>query len=324
VKRGTITGPPIAPGEKGFLTIPSPSELNAEVFYLTAFDWKGDTVCTWSWRLMSDKPFATYYSPHMPPPSSITTKENDQFLSVVCDGIAYDFDKSTGFLQKVVKGKKIISFHDGPALARSKMLLKEFRSYKQGFDYFVEPIYYGDSLKVKWTFHSVGLPKLEYSFLPKDTSDFFGITFNYPEEKITGVKYLGRGPYHVWKNRMKGQQLGVWQKAYNNTVTGESWNYPEFKGYYAEVYWMQLQTKEGNFLVLGGGGYLQLLKTEKPKAAGNDYTSPPFPEGNIGFMHAIPAIGTKFQAPELLGPQSQKNVWPKDARISGSLLFDFR
>ncbi len=54
-----------------------------------------------------------------------------------------------------------------------------------------------------------------------------GITFQYPEEKITGMKWLGRGPYRVWKNRLKGMQFGVWEKAYNNTVTGESWNYPE-------------------------------------------------------------------------------------------------
>jgi hypothetical protein len=43
-------------------------------------------------------------------------------------------------------------------------------------------------------------------------ADFLGITFNYPEEKIKGMKWMGRGPYRVWKNRLKGQQFGVWQK----------------------------------------------------------------------------------------------------------------
>jgi hypothetical protein len=87
---------------------------------------------------------------------------------------------------------------------------------------------------------------------------------------------------------------------------------------------MQLQTKEGNFFVMNDGDYLQLLKPEKPKAATNSNTSPPFPEGNIGFMDAIPAIGTKFQAPELLGPQSQKNMQMNYTPISGCLYFDFR
>lgn len=40
--------------------------------------------------------------------------------------------------------------------------------------------------------------------------------------------------------------------------------------------------------------FLQMLKPEKSRAASNDNTSPPFPQGNIGFMHSISAIGTKF------------------------------
>ncbi len=31
------------------------------------------------------------------------------------------------------------------------------------------------------------------------------------------------------------------------------------------------------------------------------------PETGIAFLHGIPAIGTKFQKPEALGPESQKN-----------------
>lgn len=125
---------------------------------------------------------------------------------------------------------------------------------------------------------------------------------------------------------MKGQQLGVWQKAYNNTITGDNWIYPEFKGYFSELYWMQLQSTEGNFMVHTEQPtvYLQLLKPEKPKAAGNNNTSPPFPEGNIGFMHAIPAIGTKFNRPEVMGPQSQKNVRQGSLPLTGALYFDFR
>ena len=48
---------------------------------------------------------------------------------------------------------------------------------------------------------------------------------------------MGDGPYRVWKNRMKGTQFGIWTKEYNNTETGESpWIYPEFKGYYSNLY----------------------------------------------------------------------------------------
>ena len=58
-----------------------------------------------------------------------------------------------------------------------------------------------------------------------------------PESEIKGVEYLGNGPYRVWKNRLKGNQFGVWNKTYNNTETGEApWIYPEFKGYHSNFY----------------------------------------------------------------------------------------
>lgn len=55
----------------------------------------------------------------------------------------------------------------------------------------------------------------------------------------------------------------------------------------------------------------------------NNNVEPPFPEGSIGFLDAISAIGTKFQAAKALGPQSQKNL-PLSAPIKGTLWFDFR
>ncbi len=325
VKKGTLQGPSVAPAEKGILSIPLPAKAAAQAFYLTAFNQNGDTICTWSWPVTIKATFPMSMPPP-PPPSAITTKDDNQSLTVFCDGIAYQFEKATGFLQKVIKGKKETSFGGGPALAGSKMVLNEWKSYQQGLDYIVEPVYKGDSLRVKWIFHSVKLPRLEYSYLTKDTVDFMGLTFNYPEEKITGIKYMGRGPYHVWKNRLKGQQLGVWQKSYNNTITGESWIYPEFKGYYSELRWLQLQTKESNFVIFPerNNVYLQLLKPEKPKGATNNNTSPPFPDGNIGIMHAIPAIGTKFNRPEVMGPQSQKNVRHGNEPVNGVLYFNFR
>jgi hypothetical protein len=32
---------------------------------------------------------------------------------------------------------------------------------------------------------------------------------------------MGDGPYRVWKNRLKGVKLNVWDKVYNNTITGQ-------------------------------------------------------------------------------------------------------
>ena len=132
--------------------------------------------------------------------------------------------------------------------------------------------------------------------------------------------------YHVWKNRLKGQQLGVWQKKYNNTVTGQNWIYPEFKGWHAEMYWVKLQNNQTDFTIYSKeqNMFLEMLQPEKAKAAGNDYTSPDFPQGNIGFMHGISPIGTKFQSANVMGPQSQKNIRQGSLPLTGTLYFDFR
>lgn len=152
-----------------------------------------------------------------------------------------------------------------------------------------------------------------------------GISFRYPEANVTGMKWLGRGPYRVWKNRQKGTPFGVWEKKYNNTITGESWEYPEFKGYHANLYWVQVQTKEAPFTIYTEDEniYLQMLKPLPPKGAYNDYTSPAFPKGDISFLQAIAPIGTKFQDARLMGPQSQKNIMLNYTPISGTLWFDF-
>jgi len=70
--------------------------------------------------------------------------------------------------------------------------------------------------------------------------------------------------------------------------------------------------------------FLQMLKPQKPAGATNTNTNPPFADGNIGFMHAISPIGTKFQKAEVMGPQSQKNIRNGSTPLYGTLYFDFR
>jgi hypothetical protein len=324
LQKGTTKSLSLAPGEKSTLNVPFTANKSADAIYLSAIDKKGDTICTWSWAVAANKSLTPAAA--IEKPVAIRTKDEAGSLVVSCDGITYMFDKATGYLQKVMNKTKEISLSGGPALATGKQTLADFNHFPQGAQYIIEPSYKGDSLKVKWTFQSGALPKLEYSYTTKDTAEFFGISFNYPEEKINGMKYLGRGPYRVWKNRLKGNQLGVWEKAYNNTITGEAWKYPEFKGWHAEVNWVKLQNKESDFTVYTGQPniYLQMLQPARPKASPNNNTYPPFPDGSIGFMHAIDAIGTKFNRPEVMGPQSQRNVRHGSVPLMGTLYFDFK
>ena len=317
----------MAPGEKGFLSLNLPASWsNKDVLYVTAHDPYGKDIFTWSWPLKL--PVTTVKINSTPVlKSKIETSEEDSSFIVLSENIRYYFNKKTGCLLKVINSQSAISLSNGPVVAGVPHVLKELKHYEKDGQYIVEPVYYGESVfLVKWIF-SIGQPvKLEYTYAQKGTADFMGISFNYPEEKITGMKWMGRGPYRVWKNRLKGQQFGVWEKKYNNSITGETWQYPEFKGYYAEVYWAVIETKESSFKIYNeiDGMFLQMLKPLKPVGAFNDNTSPPFPEGNIGLMNAISPIGTKFQTADKMGPQSQKNMQLNYTPVSGSVWFDFK
>jgi Glycosyl hydrolases family 2, TIM barrel domain/Glycosyl hydrolases family 2, sugar binding domain/Glycosyl hydrolases family 2/Beta galactosidase small chain len=320
----------LLPGERGYLHVALPHNWQtADALYLTAIDPHGMELFTWTWpiKLPSEIKRPVFNDGG----SKITTEEKDSTLIVNGNGIKYFFNKANGQLQKVVNSKGEISL-TGPVEAGFTHKLIQLKSYADGANIVVEPIYQGNTyFNVKWTFAPGKAVELQYQYtLEKHWSqqtgvDFAGITFNYPEEKITGMKWLGRGPYRVWKNRMKGQQFGVWHKDYNNTITGANWNYPEFKGYHADLYWVVIENKESPFTVYSDDQsiFLQMLKPDHSKYE-HESLKAAFPEGDIGFLNSISPIGTRFQVPSLLGPQSQKNIQLNYGIVKGTLWFDFR
>ncbi len=324
---GTASKISLSPGEKGWLDlqlkeIPSA----ADALYLTALDPDKKEIFTWSWALNKPAKTAVKNVPKIAAKADFVVVKNDSSFIITANGTAFSFNKSTGFLSGVFNGRQNISISNGPSLAGTVQTLTDFKTYQQDSDFVVEPVYKGESFfAVKWFFRQGKLPRLTYQYKMKEESDFIGITFNYPEEKIIGMRWLGRGPYHVWKNRLKGLQLGVWQKAYNNTITGEAWNYPEFKGWHAETNWVTIQNSEAPFTIYAAKEplFFQMLQPAKAKASfNNNNTYPSFPGNTIGFFTAISPIGTKFQPASVMGPQSQKDMQLNYTPYSGELLFD--
>lgn len=153
-----------------------------------------------------------------------------------------------------------------------------------------------------------------------------GVSIRYPESDITGVKWLGRGPYRVWRNRLEGQQFGTYELAYNNTVTGQ-YNtmepplYPEFKGYRSDMRWVELQGKHPMRITsLTEGLYFRLYTPEEavdetPGEMGGmdegkkkvERTMIPFPDGDISFLLSIPPM-CSYKPLEQLGPGAQPDV----------------
>lgn len=317
----------LKPGEKGILNLGLPvTWAKNDGLYLTVYGPDKKEIFTWSWAIgqfavIAGKPGVSAGK------TTIKLTETDQSLSIKCDGVSYNFDKTTGYIKNVVKPGGTISLSGGPVLAGVQTELKQFSHKIVNNQFIVEADYQGaGSLHVKWIFVSGHPVKLQYQYAQQGDASFMGITFNYPEEKITGMKWLGRGPYRVWKNRLKGQQFGVWHKAYNNAITGETWGYPEFKGYHSEINWVTIENKESPFTVYSADKniYLQMLRPAREMAAlANNNVEPGFPEGSIGFLSGISPIGTKFQSAKVMGPQSELNH-ANGEKVSGTLWFDFR
>ena len=104
--------------------------------------------------------------------------------------------------------------------------------------------------------------------------------------------------------------------------------YPEFKGYFSDFYWMRMETAGQPFAIVCADEdvYLRLFTPADPVKTYN--VAPPFPSGDISFMHAIPPIGTKSQKPEKMGPSGEKNMYydyshSKDYAKVLTLYFDF-
>lgn len=317
VASGDFTAPALLPGETGRIEIPVDGKtLQADIFWLMAKDKQGSEICSWSWPIQHPR---TIVARHLGGASDeskeIEVQEQDGQIEAKVNGMTFSFDLKNGQLTNVSNADGVVSFGGGPTPVGLEADTND-ASWSKDAD--GNLIVRGGSdpypREFFWKIHRNGLLELEAS--PnlnrlKDI-DFLGVTFNYPEEKVKSITWLGNGPYRVWKNRIHGVNFGVWQKDYNNTITGESFNnliYPEFKGYHANVNWMQFETSETPFSIYieTPNLYVQVFTPDDP-ADGRGGTVPPFPEGDISLLYEIPAIGTKFKPATALGPSAQKGV----------------
>ena len=156
-----------------------------------------------------------------------------------------------------------------------------------------------DNLPDGWT-------EVRYVFNESGDHDNIGVTFDFPEDKVRGMRWLGRGPYRVWKNRLRGAEFGLWEKTANDTRTGEDWIYPEFRGYHSGMYAADIDTDYGTLRMVFATDNL-FLHLLTPRS-GNRNTVGSFPDGQISVLNAISPVGTKFSKPSQGGPHSLSNA----------------
>lgn len=350
IAEGQVELPAIAPGETGKAHFTLPTAFReGDVLELEAFDKDGHSICNWSYPIRLVKQYFDQKMAMTPTtlealPPAVATQTNQQIV-LKSQQITITFDAATGMLSSVKAQDTEIPFKDGPVAVGMKMRYEPTASYvrQDNNDAIYCAKYKGAADSIVWRLTDKGLLYMDAILLNRasggggfddafmDTQVYnLGLTFSYPEQNCSGMKWMGRGPYRVWKNRIPGTQYGVWQKAYNNTITGESFEnliYPEFKGYHANLYWATLESETTPFTVYArnDGIFFHVFTPEEPQGRVKD-TMPKFPEGDLSFLLDIPAI-CSFKPIEQQGPNSQPgNIRIKsgDEGLHLNLMFDFR
>jgi hypothetical protein len=315
--RGTINSPDVEPHQTGKLSLDLPKDWHRhDALYMTAKDQHGRIIYNWTWMISSpDKLAGEIIKTHEP--SEVKGYKKDKFIVLESNETKAYIDLQTGMIDHVEKDGFQIPLSNGPVLINGNSELQTITYSEEGDHYVVKASFNGELKSVEWRMLPGGWLKLAYAYHLRshEEVDYIGVSFSYPEEEVTGLKWLGKGPYRVWKNRTKGVEYDLWYKKYNDTMTGLNWDYPEFKGFHSNVYWATIETKGLPLTMLfkSNDMYLRLFTPKKPSQNGFDprTTHVDFPEGDISFLKGIAPIGTKFHTAKQLGPAGKPNLIPR-------------
>lgn len=331
-RKGTVKAPNIEPHGKGKLKLDLPNSWqDADVLYVKVTDKNGHEL--WTWDFTWDKKVGRKLNS-----GKVKLEETDEAYTVSAAKTEVKFDKASGKLVEVKQNGNTISLTNGPKIIMARrgdrtldgtvnpdFLKGEDRIYKE-FDCWdeevncsenllnisakeekgkvvVEANYHGILQKVVWTIDAEGLIQLDYEYEYNGVVDLAGVYFDYPEEKMQSKKWLGDGPYRVWQNRLKGTTLDIWENDYNDPIPGESFNYPEFKGYFNNWQWAEFTTEEGQ-IYIENKGTDTYLGVYSPRD-GRDALLYTIPNTGIAVLDVIPPARNKVNATDLVGPSSQ-------------------
>ena len=322
--KGEFTGPDIPARTRGKIRINLPAEhQQADALKITAFDWNNNPLHTWTWPISRNDNIRSRFVEVTGRTPAYT--RGPQTIDVTAGITTFQFDLSNGGLRAARNGTHLIPFGNGPVLhisgrepnpQKPEIFLEENPSSLE-----IRVKGHPDFSRLDWSVYGSGWLKLEYAFNHDGPVDYMGISFSYPETSMNEMTWLGRGPYRVWKNRLKGGTLDVWNKTHNNFKVNTAWNYPEFPGYYADFRWATFNTADGIISMVTDAPdlFLRVYSQED----GNDprHTAMKWPKGDISLMHAIPAIGTKFLKASQTGPQGAG--FPASGTYNGTVWFYF-
>jgi len=327
---GNLPGPNIPPGANGKLNLTLPENFwhtvevaDAGALALRVEDPHGRELWTWVWPLKKWENYLGDFE-HEPAMQHATVIETNGVIEVNAGDLTASFSEASALLVGVQRGAQKFSLANGPRLAVGSAKLRHIHFDEDGPDVFVSAKFDGDLKSIDWRVNGNGWIDCDYTYNAEGTNDFIGVLFDYPENLVQHKRWLGDGPYRVWQNRLRGVTLGVWENDYNDTIAGwRDWIYPEFKGFFANVRWLQLDTAEGKITMVNHSAvpFVQVLTPAFPpaKLVGQAFASTP--TCGLGFLDAIPPIGSKFKAAKFSGPHGQPSV--AHGEYAGTISFYF-
>jgi len=347
LKEGEIQGSDLAPHSTGTLDIKTTILPDADALFVTAIDKYGHEL--WRWTFPVDK-LNQVKEEFSPLSQRATYTETENALTVKANNRTFIFSKKDGQLKGVFVNNRKISFTNGPRFIgarRADRSLDQFynhddekakekdRTYSEfpdaavftkldvredGGNLIITANYkLGNLDKAQWTINPSGIVTLDYTYNFSGVVDLMGICFDYPEEQVISKRWLGAGPYRVWQNRIHGTQYDIWENDYNDPIPGETFTYPEFKGYFGDVSWMNIRTKEGTISLTNEtpGTYIGIYQPRD----GRDRLLYTLPESGISVLNVIPPVRNKVNSTDLCGPSSQPK-WVNGPQ-TGQIVFRF-
>ncbi len=312
-EKATVPGPDVAPVTKGTLKFSLPATWkNYDALAVRAYDPNKNELYRWVWKVKSNAAIIAKMKTSERQEVATFT-DADTIVTIKANGIAVSFSKNSGSLVSIGnENSSKLSFGKGPVMVSGSARFTALRHFKEGDAYVVEASYNGDLKYVKWKMQPNGWLEMAYEYSLDGKYPFSGISFSYPEGLVMGAKWLGKGPYRVWKNRLTGVTYDVYHNRYNNVLTGTApWTYPEFKGYFSDIVWIELSTMEGKFTVASPGNNL-FVRLFDFYAINGSSPHPELPVGNISFLDGITATGSKLGISPSdvigFGPESDLNL----------------
>ena len=331
LKQGEVQGSDVAAHGVGVVDIKTSILPETDALFLTVIDKYGYEL--WRWTFPVDK-LNRETEQFSASSGRASYTETEKGITVKANGRTFVFSKKDGQLKDVSVNNRKISFANGPRFIgarRADRSLDQFynhddekakakdRTYseftdaavftkldvkEEGGNLILTANYkLGNLDKAQWTIHPDGMATLDYTYNFSGVVDLMGICFDYPEEQVLSKRWLGAGPYRVWQNRIHGTQYDIWENDYNDPIPGETFTYPEFKGYFGSVSWMSIRTKEGTISLTNEtpDSYIGVYQPRD----GRDRLLYTLPESGISVLNVIPPVRNKVNSTDLCGPSSQ-------------------